>query len=63
MIGGFHLVNADAERMDKTISALKEMEPDMHVPCHCTGDDAFDRIQRELGDNVVKGQAGKIIIF
>ncbi|MFA6008953.1 MAG: MBL fold metallo-hydrolase [Desulfobacteraceae bacterium] len=63
VIGGFHLVNANAERMEKTISALKEMKPDVLVPCHCTGDDAFDDIQRGLGDKVVKGRAGKFFLF
>jgi len=63
VIGGFHLVNAGAERMGKTISALNEMGPDLLVPCHCTGDDAFDDIQKGLGDKVVKGHAGKIFLF
>lgn len=63
VIGGFHLVNASPRRMEKTISALKEIAPDVLVPCHCTGDDAFDDIQRGLGDKVVNGQAGKIFLF
>lgn len=39
VLGGFHLLQASAERIERTIMALKELAPEMSViaPMHCTG--------------------------
>lgn len=37
VIGGMHLLNASPDRMRKTISALREMDPQWIGPAHCTG--------------------------
>ena len=38
IIGGFHLLNASAERMERTIEALREIDAALLAPCHCTGE-------------------------
>lgn len=35
--GGFHLIDADAEKLRKTIEALREIAPEVLAPLHCTG--------------------------
>jgi 7,8-dihydropterin-6-yl-methyl-4-(beta-D-ribofuranosyl)aminobenzene 5'-phosphate synthase len=40
VIGGFHLHNADQDRVNKTIEALKNMGPQIVSGGHCTGQDS-----------------------
>ena len=63
VIGGFHLMHAKRERVDRTIVALKELEPDLVVPCHCTGKDAFRLLEEAMGDRVQVGAAGMVLRF
>jgi len=63
VIGGFHLLNAGLERLDRTILALKEVAPDLLVPCHCTGDAAITVLCDALGERVAPGKAGTTYRF
>lgn len=63
VIGGFHLVNADRRRLSHTIAALRLMEPDMVIPCHCTGEIAVALIREALGKRVSPGKAGMVCQF
>lgn len=63
VIGGFHLLNADEERMKHTIEELKRLAPDIVVPCHCTGSLAMERLQQELGQNMEIGVSGRSYSF
>lgn len=49
VIGGFHLLNADEERLKKTIVALERLGLEHLIPCHCTG---------ELATTVLRGAFG-----
>lgn len=58
-LGGLHLLNADATRMEKTIAATKALGVKKIVPCHCSGDNAVAALIDGLGENVVTpGMAG-----
>lgn len=37
IIGGMHLLRASKERMQATVTALRDLAPDMLLPMHCTG--------------------------
>jgi len=50
VIGGFHLMGADRERIDATARALLELDPAMVRPGHCTGQRAVCRLQDLLGE-------------
>jgi len=63
VIGGLHLVNASRERLDQTVAALRPIEPDMMVPCHCTGELATDVLRNALGKRVSPGAAGMTYQF
>ena len=58
LMGGLHLLNANEERMDKTVAALAEREPERMVFCHCTGADAVCRLAREFPGKTLHGHAG-----
>jgi 7,8-dihydropterin-6-yl-methyl-4-(beta-D-ribofuranosyl)aminobenzene 5'-phosphate synthase len=63
VVGGFHLMNANVARIERTVSALRQLDPDVIVPCHCTGDRAVGRLREVLGDCVLLGSAGTICTF
>ena len=63
VIGGFHLVNASQDRLDRTASALDSFNPDSIVPCHCTGGSAALFLKNALGDRVSPGMAGQTYRF
>jgi 7,8-dihydropterin-6-yl-methyl-4-(beta-D-ribofuranosyl)aminobenzene 5'-phosphate synthase len=63
VLGGFHLGEARAVRLDRTMAELQELRPDLIVPCHCTGDAAVERLGRSFGERVVPGSAGAVFRF
>ncbi len=63
VIGGFHLVNADHRRLSRTVDDLRLLDPEMIVPCHCTGEEAMALLGQELGQRVVPGAAGMVFRF
>ncbi len=63
VIGGFHLINAGSRRLDETVMALRLIEPDAVVPCHCTGEPAVERLLETLGERVSPGAAGMTFQF
>lgn len=58
IIGGFHLHSASAERLAATVETLRELKPDILIPCHCTGDAAIDYLKQNLSTPVHAGFAG-----
>ena len=64
IVGGLHLLHASEERMTRTLHALHEWQPDLLIPCHCSGDAAIERLRRELGTEVVQpARAGDLLRF
>ncbi len=60
VLGGFHLVEADDEKTKQTILDLKKLNPNLLVPCHCTGDSAVEKLKCNFGDRVVQGEVGAV---
>jgi 7,8-dihydropterin-6-yl-methyl-4-(beta-D-ribofuranosyl)aminobenzene 5'-phosphate synthase len=63
IIGGFHLLNASRDRLEQTIAALRLLEPEMIVPCHCTGKPAVEMLRDAFGNRISPGMAGRIYRF
>jgi 7,8-dihydropterin-6-yl-methyl-4-(beta-D-ribofuranosyl)aminobenzene 5'-phosphate synthase len=57
-IGGTHLLNASEERLQKTVSALKEIGVQKLGASHCTGFYAASYLYREFGDGFFLNNAG-----
>lgn len=49
VIGGFHLSDANEERLEHTLQALRGMRISRLIPCHCTGERAIERMGEEPG--------------
>lgn len=61
VMGGFHLIEASEERIQKTSQALKEMNIDLVVAGHCTGLMASAGIAQMLGKRFNQLHIGKIV--
>ncbi|QHI69456.1 MBL fold metallo-hydrolase [Tichowtungia aerotolerans] len=61
VIGGMHLHSASANRMNKTIKALRKLKIRCIFPCHCTGFDAAAQLWREFPGKVRPCPAGTVI--
>jgi len=48
IIGGFHLIDATEERIEKTLNELRRLNPDIIAPLHCTGLKATMKIAENL---------------
>jgi len=53
VIGGFHLLHAGQDRLERTVDALRSMAPQTLIPCHCTGSEAQRRLRESLGESVL----------
>jgi hypothetical protein len=42
---------------------LKELGPDVIVPCHCTGAAAVERLGQSFRERVLAGSAGAVFCF
>ncbi|MBN1611936.1 MAG: MBL fold metallo-hydrolase [Polyangiaceae bacterium] len=63
VLGGFHLLEASEARIERTVEALAEMQPDLVAPCHCTGSRAVDALKAALAQRVQPGLAGATFTF
>ena len=64
VIGGFHIVPPlGDEYIRATIEAFREINPDLIVPAHCTGDRFYDLARNALGDKVVHSAVGTRFVF
>ncbi|MFA5074177.1 MAG: MBL fold metallo-hydrolase [Nitrospirota bacterium] len=63
ILGGFHLKNASPDRLEKTCSVLRDLKPEMIVPCHCTGDSAVEFLRAAFPVIVQPGYAGLTVTF
>lgn len=58
VIGGLHLGSASRERLEMTAQALRDMQPELLVPCHCTGEGAIAYLRDHLDCPVHTGYSG-----
>ena len=61
LLGGMHLVNADKNRLEKTIEALKELDIKHYRPCHCTGFAGSSMIYNAFPNKCSPAPVGKVI--
>lgn len=63
VIGGMHLLNASAERLNRTIAALSQRDIRLLLPMHCTGRVATCALGQHFGSGCVPGGVGNRFIF
>jgi 7,8-dihydropterin-6-yl-methyl-4-(beta-D-ribofuranosyl)aminobenzene 5'-phosphate synthase len=63
VLGGFHLVNADAKRIQFTEDELESLDLAFVGPCHCTGKKATRKFADTFKDRCRPLHAGDVINF
>lgn len=63
VVGGIHLVHADAPTLDHVVSELQSHGPPELWVGHCTGNRAFFALKAAFGDGVTLCQAGTVLRF
>ncbi|MGC8492934.1 MAG: MBL fold metallo-hydrolase [Syntrophobacteraceae bacterium] len=63
ILGGFHLINAKPEIIQKTLDDIKAMKPDVVAPTHCTGLEAIEAFEREMPEAFNLNTAGSHYTF
>ena len=63
VVGGFHLVNAKPEVIEKTIADLKAINPEFIVPAHCSGFEATVAFSKAMPEQFILNTAGTRYTF
>lgn len=61
VIGGTHLVEADARRINRTIAVFKEMNLKMVAVSHCTGEQGLKAVQDQMPEQFVFNNTANVI--
>lgn len=61
LVGGTHLIQADKQRLDKTINQLKRYNPQLLAVSHCTGFTAQAELYRNFDNKFVLNNVGNVI--
>ncbi len=62
VIGGTHLVEADEERLTKTIEALRHMGLSQIAVSHCTGEAGMECVEQAFGADFIKNNTGHVYV-
>ena len=63
VIGGFHLVTAPQDYIERTVTELAELEPDVVIPMHCSGADFIETMRRRMPGQLVTTNVGTRFTF
>ncbi len=63
IIGGFHLARSDSEEIKRTIDNIRDVRPELIVPCHCTGFQAICQFATQMPDVFKEGVVGATYLF
>jgi 7,8-dihydropterin-6-yl-methyl-4-(beta-D-ribofuranosyl)aminobenzene 5'-phosphate synthase len=63
IIGGMHLIHANATRIENTIESFRKYDIQKIVPLHCTGPRAMEKLRHAFGDQCLLWGPGSKICF
>jgi 7,8-dihydropterin-6-yl-methyl-4-(beta-D-ribofuranosyl)aminobenzene 5'-phosphate synthase len=63
VMGGMHLINADPERIERTMIAFQQYNPRRIGPVHCTGGKAVETFQNVFPEQCFDCSTGTRILF
>lgn len=58
VVGGFHLGTSEMKDIEQTVKDLRELDPDILLPGHCTGWRAKFEIERQMPGRLVPSSVG-----
>lgn len=62
VFAGMHLRSASQERIAATIEAIRQLNPELLVPAHCTGPMAAVQMKLAFGEQCKLAEAGKVFL-
>ncbi len=63
VIGGFHLVTAPPDYIERTVTEFAALKPDVVIPMHCSGADFIDSMRRRMPEQLVSTNVGTRFTF
>lgn len=63
VMGGFHLIGAPPQVIQRTVADIKAIAPDYIVPMHCSGWEAITSFEREMPKQFILSMAGTRYVF
>ena len=63
VLGGFHLAPMPEAYVRETVMGLKELNPDVLVPMHCSGPVLYEIAKQELPGRVLLSSTGTRFVF
>jgi len=63
VVGGTHLAPHKEDYVRETVAALKDINPDVIIPMHCSGEVFIDMVHKEMPDKFIRSYTGSRYIF
>ena len=63
VLGGFHLGPAPLDYVERTVTELEALRPDIVVPMHCSGANFIELMRRRMPDKLVTSNVGTRFTF
>lgn len=63
LVGGFHLAVASDDYLKQSVAALKDLNPDVVVPMHCSGVNFIQAMREQMPDRLALSTNGTEFIF
>lgn len=63
LVGGFHLGPAPKDYIEQVVSEIKELNPDVVVPMHCSGTNFTQAIAHHLPERLIESTTGSRLTF
>jgi 7,8-dihydropterin-6-yl-methyl-4-(beta-D-ribofuranosyl)aminobenzene 5'-phosphate synthase len=63
IVGGFHLGPAPADYLKQVLAEIKNLEPDVLIPMHCSGLNFVLEARAQMPDHVISTSTGSRLIF
>lgn len=63
LVGGFHLAPAPKDYLEQVVGEIRELNPDVVVPMHCSGTNFTQAIQTHMPDRLVLSTTGSLLTF
>jgi 7,8-dihydropterin-6-yl-methyl-4-(beta-D-ribofuranosyl)aminobenzene 5'-phosphate synthase len=63
VVGGWHLAVSPDDVVEKTVAAIKDINPDYIIPMHCTGSNTTAVLEREMPKKLIRPSSGTRVVF
>jgi len=63
LLGGVHLAPAPKDYVAQSVAALKELDPDVVIPMHCSGANFIEAVRQQMPEKLVLSSVGSRFTF